>query len=86
MNAHGSSNHFHLRWRYYFSDIALVLFIFGGNEVEAKANHIIALIDGYFISADVWHLKDDDIGSEWGLNLINAGEDDITLSGCSVLV
>lgn len=57
-----------------------------GNEVEAKANHIIALIDGYFISADIWHLKDDDICSEWGLNLINAGEDDITLSGCSVLV
>lgn len=86
MNAHGSWSCFNLHRLYYFSDIALLLFIFSGNNVEAKPNHIAALMHSYFITADVWHLRDEDIGSEWGLNLINAGRDDITPSPCSVLL
>lgn len=70
----------------YFSAVAPVLSISSRDEVEAKPNRIIALMYGYFITANVWHLKDEDIGSEWGLNLINAGGDDITPSLCGVLV
>lgn len=53
MNAHGSWSCFNLHPRYYFSDSALALFIFSGNSIEAKLNHITALMHSYFITADV---------------------------------